>query len=78
MGSGEIAGVSGLTPQEAAAVMAMVFVKRESFCTVRGFTAGTDGWAKVTPSGGEWGNSPIEELESYKGPLGIGIERDLF
>ena len=26
----------------------------------------------------EWGTFAIEELESYKGPLGIGIERDLY
>lgn len=26
----------------------------------------------------EWGYSSLEELESYKGPLGIGIERDLY
>jgi hypothetical protein len=26
----------------------------------------------------EWGYSSLEELESYKGPFGIGIERDLY
>ena len=26
----------------------------------------------------EWGSFSLEELESYKGPLGIGIERDLY
>jgi hypothetical protein len=26
----------------------------------------------------EWGSFALEELESYKGPLGIGIERDLY
>lgn len=51
MGSGEIAGVPGLTPREAAAVMAMVLVKREPFCTVRGFTAGAGGWHSAERSG---------------------------
>lgn len=51
MGSGEIAGVPGLTPREAAAVMAMVLVKREPFCIVRGFTAGTGGWRSNERSG---------------------------
>jgi len=26
----------------------------------------------------EWGSFSLDELESFKGPLGIGIERDLF
>ena len=26
---------------------------------------------------GEWGSSSLEELESYKSPMGLGIERDL-
>src|SRR5512139_1908371 len=26
----------------------------------------------------EWGYFSLEELESYKGPLGLGIERDLY
>ena len=26
----------------------------------------------------EWGYFSLAELESYKGPLGIGIERDLY
>ena len=26
----------------------------------------------------EWGSFSLAELEDYKGPLGIGIERDLF
>jgi len=26
----------------------------------------------------EWGSYSLEELESYKGPFGIGIERDLY
>ncbi len=26
----------------------------------------------------EWGSFSLEELESVKGPLGIGIERDLY
>ncbi len=26
----------------------------------------------------EWGSFSLAELESYKGPLGIGIERDLY
>lgn len=33
------------------------------------------GWARITD--GEWGYFPLEELESYKGPLGLGIERDI-
>jgi hypothetical protein len=26
----------------------------------------------------EWGTFSLDELEAYKGPLGIGIERDLY
>ena len=26
----------------------------------------------------EWGSFSLEELETYKGPFGIGIERDLY
>ena len=26
----------------------------------------------------EWGNFSLEELESFKGPFGLGIERDLW
>ena len=26
----------------------------------------------------EWGTFSLEELESYKGPFGLGIERDLY
>lgn len=26
----------------------------------------------------EWGYTSLDELESYKGPFGIGIERDLY
>ncbi len=26
----------------------------------------------------EWGYFAIEELEAYKGPFGLGVERDLF
>ncbi len=26
----------------------------------------------------EWGYTSLDELEAYKGPLGIGIERDLY
>ena len=26
----------------------------------------------------EWGYFPLDELESVKGPLGLGIERDLY
>ena len=26
----------------------------------------------------EWGSFSLEELESYKGPFGLGIERDLY
>jgi hypothetical protein len=26
----------------------------------------------------EWGSFSLEELEAYRGPLGIGIERDLY
>ncbi len=36
------------------------------------------GWAEILPGCGEWGYSSIDELQSYKGPLGIGIERDLY
>jgi hypothetical protein len=27
---------------------------------------------------GEWGYFSLEELESYRGPFGLGIERDLY
>jgi hypothetical protein len=36
------------------------------------------GWAEILPGGGEWGYTSIDELESYVGPFGIGIERDLY
>ncbi len=36
------------------------------------------GWAEVVPGCGEWGYTSIDELQSYKGPLGLGIERDLY
>ncbi len=36
------------------------------------------GWAEILPGGGEWGYTSIDELLSYKGPLGIGIERDRY
>jgi hypothetical protein len=36
------------------------------------------GWAEVLPGCGEWGYTSIDELQSYIGPLGLGIERDLF
>jgi hypothetical protein len=26
----------------------------------------------------EWGYTSLDELEAYKGPLGLGIERDLY
>lgn len=26
----------------------------------------------------EWGNFSLDELETYRGPFGIGIERDLY
>ena len=26
----------------------------------------------------EWGSFSLDELESYRGPLGLGIERDLY
>jgi len=26
----------------------------------------------------EWGSFSLDELESYKGPFGVGIERDLY
>jgi hypothetical protein len=26
----------------------------------------------------EWGRTSLDELEEYKGPLGLGIERDLY
>ena len=36
------------------------------------------GWAEVVPGCGEWGYSSIDELQSVKGPFGLGIERDLY
>ena len=36
------------------------------------------GWAEIIPGGGEWGYTSIDELASFKGQLGIGIERDLY
>ena len=26
----------------------------------------------------EWGSFSLEELEAYRGPMGLGVERDLF
>jgi hypothetical protein len=36
------------------------------------------GWAEIVPGCGEWGYTSLDELKSYKGPLGLGIERDLY
>ena len=36
------------------------------------------GWAEIVPGGGEWGYFSLDELQSYKGPFGLGIERDLY
>ncbi len=36
------------------------------------------GWAEIVPGMGEWGYTSIDELQTFKGPLGIGIERDLY
>jgi len=36
------------------------------------------GWAEIVPGMGEWGYTSVAELQSIKGPLGIGIERDLY
>ena len=35
------------------------------------------GWAELHPGCGELGYVSLDELESVKGPLGLGIERDL-
>ena len=35
------------------------------------------GWAELHPGCGELGYVSLEELESVKGPLGLGIERDI-
>jgi hypothetical protein len=36
------------------------------------------GRAEILPGEGEWGYFSLEELESFKGRFGIGIERDLY
>lgn len=36
------------------------------------------GWAEIIPGMGEWGYTSLQELQAYKGPLGLGIERDLY
>jgi hypothetical protein len=36
------------------------------------------GWAEIVLDGGEWGYFSLDELQAYKGPFGIGIERDLY
>lgn len=47
MGMGEIAGCPGLTPRDAAAVMAMVLTRTEKHSIVRGFTSGRSGpWSR--------------------------------
>lgn len=35
------------------------------------------GWAELAPGCGELGYISLDELESVKGPLGLGIERDV-
>jgi len=35
------------------------------------------GWCELHPGCGEYGYFSLDELESVKGPLGLGIERDL-
>ena len=36
------------------------------------------GWAEIVPGCGEWGYTSMDELQTYNGPLGIGVERDLY
>lgn len=36
------------------------------------------GWAEIYPGEGEFGYFSLSELRSVKGPLGLGIERDLY
>jgi hypothetical protein len=36
------------------------------------------GWVGIVPGCGEWGYTSIDELQSYKGHLSTGIERDLY
>jgi len=36
------------------------------------------GWAEIIPGCGELGYFSLDELESVKLPLGLGIERDLY
>ena len=45
MGSGEVAGVPGLTPRMAAAAMAMAIARREPNYYIAGFAAGFYGYA---------------------------------
>lgn len=49
MGSGEIAGIPGLTPREASAALALLWSRTEPSCIVKGFTAsGGDYWNRAT------------------------------
>lgn len=36
------------------------------------------GWSEIFPGCGEYGYFSLQELQSAKGPLGLGIERDLY
>ena len=36
------------------------------------------GWAELLPGCGEYGYFSLRELQSVRGPLGLGIERDLY
>lgn len=36
------------------------------------------GWAELFPGCGEYGYFSLQELQSVRGPLGLGIERDLY
>jgi len=44
MGSGDIAGVPGLTPRDASAAMALLWSKTEPACIVKGFTSDGSGY----------------------------------
>lgn len=35
------------------------------------------GWCELFPGCGEYGYFSLDEMESVKGPLGLGVERDL-
>ena len=59
MGTGEVAGVPGLTPREASAALALVTMAVEPNCEVVGFHSGADYWEPADPGRKRpWANYP--------------------